>query len=437
MTLSTVLSLILCGSILINLLVTIIFSLKPKDTQDDEFKDAVAQLLKNDELQKTDNRELQQSIASMLSKNNIEVTSFLAKNNESISSSLLNSQKLQTDAMKEFQISVLHDSNTYQKDMIKEMRDGITNIQVSTEQRFAKLQDDVNNKLDRSLNERLDQSFKSVSDQLGQLYKTVGELNTLGQGVTDLQKTLSNVKSRGTWGEAQLGRILEDTMPRSQYDMNVNIKKGSQEVVEYAVKIPDKDNPKKYIYLPIDSKMPTDIYSHIIDASEAGDPAAVKAAVKELEIRIKSEARTIRDKYISVPKTTDFAIMFLPTESLYAEVLRIPGLSEWCQAECKIIVSGPTTITALLNSLQVGFKYLTINRDTQQVLKTLGQVKSQYGKFAELISQAHTLNERSMKNLDELKDRADQINKRLDNVAITEEKEPQLVDEIQQDITQE
>ena len=210
-------------------------------------------------------------------------------------------------------------------------------------------------------------------------------------------------------------------MDSSQYEENIATKKKSSDRVEFAIRIPDKEDRNGFIYLPIDSKFPADIYNKIADASNQADSDGLKQATKELEQRIKSEARTIRDKYIDPPNTTDFAILFLPTEGLYAEVIRIAGLTEWCQNECKIVISGPTTLVALLNSLSIGFRYLTVNKNSKEILKTLSAVKAQYEKFGQLISKTQKKLHEAQSAADDLQSRNEMIQKKLSKVEIMDE----------------
>lgn len=298
---------------------------------------------------------------------------------------------------------------------------------------FAVMQGTFSDKLDKSLNDRLDTSFKQVGDRLEALYKSLGELRTLESGVTNLNKTLSNVKSRGVFGEMQLRNLLANLLDRSQYDENVATKPRSDERVEFAVKIPDKDD-NGFIYLPIDSKFPADVYAKILEASEAGDSAELKSAVRGLKDRIRLEASAIRDKYIAPPLTTDFAIMFLPTEGLYSEVLRIDGLVEECQEKYKIVVTGPTTLTAVLNSLSVGFKYLTVNKKSEEIMKTLGAFKIQFGKFDELIEQTRKKLEEAQAKTETLAKRSDMIKNKLNKVeaiGVDEETQDIVLDSIE------
>lgn len=325
------------------------------------------------------------------------------------------------DSLHKMGVEVLKNNSDAQNKMQETIIQALKEIQNANDRRLNEIQHNVNEKLDKSLNERLDSSFKQIGDQLSTLYKSLGELQSLSSGVSDLQKTLSNVKTRGIFGEFQLKNILMDIMDSSQYEENVSTKNKSSDRVEFAVKIPDKDDSRAFIYLPIDSKFPADIYNKIIDTSNNADSEGLKQAVKELEQRIKSEARTIRDKYIDPPNTTDFAIMFLPTEGLYAEVIRIAGLTEWCQNECKIVISGPTTLVALLNSLSIGFRYLTVNKNSKEILKTLSAVKSQYDKFGQLIAKTQKKLQEAQTATDDLQSRNEMIQKRLSKVEVMDE----------------
>ena len=320
------------------------------------------------------------------------------------------------------------------KELNNTIKDGLINLQKSNEEKLNQIQNNVNEKLDKSLNERLDSSFEKIGTQLSDLYKSLGELNSMQSGINNLNKTLTNVKTRGTWGEMQLQDIIAETMQPNQYERNVKTNKGSSEdLVEFVIKIPSKDD-KGEVLLPIDSKFPTDMYLSIIDASEAGDKEQIERAKKNLENRIKEEARKIRDKYINPPLTTDFAVMFLPTESMYAEVLRINGLAEYCQNTYKIIISGPSTITALLNSLRIGFANLTLNKKTQEIKKVLEAVKTQYDKFGDDILKAQDRIDKASQSLDAVKKRSDMINskmKNIDSISADEAKEILGIEEVE------
>lgn len=313
----------------------------------------------------------------------------------------------------------------------KSIVEGLESIQKSTDRKLTEIQKNVDDKLDKNLNERLDESFKQVGERLESLYKSLGELKSLENGVVSLNKTLSNVKSRGVYGELALENILANVLDRSQYDTNVSTKPRSTERVEFAVKIPDKTN-KGFIYLPIDSKFPADIYGKVLEASENADAERLKESVSELKMRIRKEAMTIRDKYVAPPYTTDFAILFLPTEGLYSEVLRIDGLVEECQEKYKIVISGPTTLTALLNSLSIGFKYLTVNKKSEEIMKLLGNFKGQFEKFNELITRTQTKISDAQKTADKLRERSDMIQNKLGKVEVVSYDE---IEEILPDFT--
>ncbi len=306
---------------------------------------------------------------------------------------------------------------------------GLKSIQEANDRKLSDIQRNMDEKLEKNLHSRLDESFKQVGEQLASLYQSLGELKSLESGVTNLNKTLSNVKSRGVFGEMALENLLANILDGSQYETNVATRPRSAERVEFAVKIPDKQN-KGYIYLPIDSKFPADIYGKVLEASENADIDNLKIAINELKMRIRKEAMTIRDKYIAPPHTTDFAIMFLPTEGLYSEVLRIDGLTEECQEKYKIVIAGPTTLTAILNSLSVGFKYLTVNKKSEEIMKLLGNFKGQFEKFSDLISKTQTKISDAQKVAEKLRERSDMIQHKLDKVELVSYDEQEAIEQI-------
>ncbi len=258
----------------------------------------------------------------------------------------------------------------------------LTEMQTANGEQLEKMRATVDEKLQKTLEDRLGQSFKLVSERLEQVYKGLGEMQTLAEGVGDIKKVLSNVKTRGILGEVQLGALLEQVLAPEQYEANIATVKGSQNRVEFAVRMPGQgDQP---VYLPIDAKFPADAYSQLTDAYETGDPAVIEAAAKVLETRIKSFAKDIRDKYLDPPATTDFGIMFLPFEGLYAEVVR-RGLVDVLQRDYKVNIAGPTTMAALLNSLQMGFRTLALQKRSSEVWTVLGAVKTEFDKFNGII----------------------------------------------------
>ncbi len=271
-------------------------------------------------------------------------------------------------------------------------------VSENNEKQLEKMRQTVDEKLQKTLDERISQSFKLVSERLEQVYKGLGEMQTLAVGVGDLKKVLSNVKTRGILGEIQLGAILEEILAPEQYKTNVVTKSG-RDAVEFAVCLPGADDSE--VYLPIDSKFPADMYANLVDAYDTGDTAQINAAAAALERSIKQSAKTIHDKYVNPPQTTDFAIMFLPFESLYAEVVR-RGLVEVLQRDYKISIAGPTTMASLLNSLQMGFKTLAIQKHSSEVWNVLGAVKTEFDKFGTVLAQTQTRLEQANRELDKL-----------------------------------
>ena len=245
----------------------------------------------------------------------------------------------------------------------------------------------VDEKLQGTLEARLGASFSQVNENLERVFKSVGEMQTIATGVGDLKRVLSNVKSRGTWGEGNLGLLLEQVMTPEQYAQNVEVRPNSGQRVEYAVRLPGDGD--ETIWLPIDSKLPTGDYERLVLASEAGDPAAVEEASKALERTIRNCAKVICEKYVSPPHSTDMGVMFLPTEGLFAEVVRRPGLIDVLQRECRVIVTGPTTLMALLTALRMGFRSLAIQKRSSEVWQVLGAVKTEFGKFGDVLDKVH------------------------------------------------
>ncbi len=280
------------------------------------------------------------------------------------------------------------DFNDLQKQKFMEMGLKQDELVKSTELKLEKMRETVDEKLHKTLEERLGQSFKIVSERLEAVQKGLGEMQNLANGVGDLKKVLSNVKTRGVLGEIQLGNILEQIMAPEQYEANVKTKTGSNDHVEYAIKLPGKDENGKEVYLPIDAKFPQEDYVRLQTAYDEGDLVAIEASNKALVQSIKRFAKDIRDKYIDPPNTTDFGIMFLPLEGLFAEVVRQPEVVALLQREYKIIVTGPTTLAAMLNSLQMGFKTLAIQKRSGEVWQILGAVKKEFGKFGDVLEKA-------------------------------------------------
>jgi len=301
----------------------------------------------------------------------------------------------------------------------------LSEIQAGNEAKLEKMRVTVDEKLHETLETRLGEKFKLVSERLELVHKGLGEMQNLANGVGDLKKVLSNVKTKGVLGEYQLGAILEQLLAPHQYAQNVATKDGSRENVEFAIKIPSKNDSDKYIWLPIDSKFPTVDYESLMDAYDSGDINLLERSKKEIEIKIKNFAKDIRTKYIDPPNTTEFGIMFLPFEGLYAEVLRIPNLFESIQNTYKITIAGPTTISAFLNSLQMGFRSLAVEKRTNEIWNVLGAVRTEFGKFGDILEATKKKLDQASAELEKTGTRTRQIEKKLQDFDVLPETEAQ------------
>jgi DNA recombination protein RmuC len=302
-----------------------------------------------------------------------------------ISRQMADISKLQKDQLLSFadQLSKLTESNEQRLENLRQaVEEKLEMIRADNTKKLEEMRTTVDEKLHFTLEKRLGDSFKLVSERLEQVHKGLGEMQELATGVGDLKRVLTNVKARGTWAEVQLGVLLEETLTPDQYRSNLATKKGSGDRVEFAIKLPGRsiEDPSP-VWLPIDAKFPREDYEQLLDAQQQGDSDKAAIASRQLENRIKAEGRAIHDKYLDPPNTTDFGIMFLPVEGLFAEVIRRPGLVDHLQRESRVVVTGPTTLTALLNSLQMGFRTLAIERRSSEVWALLSAVKSEFGKF--------------------------------------------------------
>ncbi len=300
-------------------------------------------------------------------------------------------------------------------------------IRTTLENRLVILQDEntkkleqmrviVDEKLHATLEKRLGESFKQVSERLELVHKGLGEMQHLALSVGDLKKILTNVKTRGIWGEIQLGSLLEQILTPEQYAKNVITKRGGSERVEYAIKLPGKTEKEGEVFLPIDAKFPQEDYQRLLDAYEHADAKEVGEVSKQLERTIKNEAIKIKEKYLDPPHTTDFAIMFLPTEGLFSEVLKISGLCETLQRDYRVVVTGPTTLAALLNSLQMGFRTLAIEKRSSEVWQILGEVKTEFEKFGELLEKTNEKLKQASKTIEDATKKTKTIERKLTNV---------------------
>ena len=285
----------------------------------------------------------------------------------------------------------------------------------NNDKKLTEMREMVDTQLTGALEKRLGQSFQQVSRQLEQVHKGLGEMQSLAGGVGDLKKVLQGVKTRGVWGEIQLGALLEQMLTSAQYAENVAVVPGSQERVEFAIRLPGRDG--EGLFLPIDSKFPLDAFQHLIDASETGDKAVTERAAQDLARTVAEQAKKIAGKYIRPPYTTDFAILFLPVESLYAEVLRRPGLAESIQEKHRVVISGPTTLSALLNSLQMGFKTLSIEQRTGEVWQTLGTLRTEFARFGDTLERMRQRLDQATGELDAATTRSRAITRKLNELS--------------------
>lgn len=322
-----------------------------------------------------------------------------------------------------------------QDDVRKETSGNLDKIRDTVEARVKSLQDEntkkldemrvtVDEKLQASVEKRFAESFKHISGQLEAVYKGLGEMQALKTDVGNLNRTLTGVKTRGTFGEVQLSAILEDMLTPGQYESNVATKKGSADRVEFAIRTPGKGD-KSVVYLPIDSKFPVENYYRLLEATEKADKAAVDAAQKALAVDVKTQAKKIHDKYLDPPATTDFGVMFVPTESLYAEIMRIKGLTEDIRRAYKVTIVGPSTLGAFLNSLLMGFRTLAIEKRSSEVWETLGAVKTEFGKFGDLLAKTKEKLEQTAKTIGDAETKSRTIERRLRSVEALPEHESQ------------
>ncbi len=413
--------------ILILLVLTLIFK-KP------DYTNLKANLRELENNLKDDNQRTLTSFSNVLNASNRETNNVLDRRLSDLMELLRTSQNnLQTSVTQNLnQINqILANTGLQNEQKLNQVRETIekrlTSLQEENTKKLDEMRMTVDEKLQKTLEDRISQSFKQVSEQLEAVYKGLGEMNKIGLEVGDLKKVLSNVKTRGMLGEIQLGSILEQILAPEQFLENVATIPGSKDRVEFAVKLPgDESGP---VLLPIDSKFPTEDYVRLLDASILGDKAAVDIAWKSLETKIKSFAKDIHDKYVQIPYTTEFAILFLPTEGLYAEVVQ-RGMIEILQRDYQVNIAGPTTMAALLNSLQMGFKTLAIQKRSGEVWSILSSVKAEFETFANVLQSAQDRIHKTGEDLDKLVGvRTRKIQLKLRNVSTLERNEPELLEE--------
>jgi DNA recombination protein RmuC len=315
------------------------------------------------------------------------------------------------------QLQQITDGNAMRMREVRDTLDvQLAQLQMTNAAKLDEMRQTVDEKLQSTLQTRLGESFKQVADRLEQVHKGLGEMQTLAQGVGDLKHLLTNVKTRGIFGEAQLGALLEQIFSPEQYAAQIATIPGSKNVVDYAVRLPGKSDDGVPLWLPIDAKFPNEDYERLLDAQERADVLGVEVAAKALEQRIKLEAKSISDKYVQPPYTTDFAILFLPSEGLYAEVLRRPGLMDSLQRDYRVTLAGPTTLLAMLNSLQMGFRTLALEKRSSEVWQVLGAVKTEFGKFGDVMTKIRAQTQTVLTTLDQAQTRTNVMNRALKQV---------------------
>lgn len=339
--------------------------------------------------------------------------------NESVLTRMAEIANLQRNQLDIFavQLGSLTKTNDQKLEQLrKTVEERLLLLQQDNSQKLDQMRATVDEKLKATLEQRLGESFKLVSERLEAVHKGLGEMQTLASGVGDLKKVLTNVKTRGIWGEIQLGNLLEQILTPEQYATNVITKTKSNDRVEFAIKLPARDGQDSIIWLPIDAKFPMEDYERLIEAQDQANLLRIEELGKSLENRIKLEGKTIRDKYLDPPNTTDFGILFLPVEGLYAEVLRRPGLCEFLQREYKVIITGPTTLAALLNSLQMGFRTLAIEKRSSEVWNLLSAVKTEFGKFVEVLEKTQKKLQEASNTIETATRKSRTIARKLKNV---------------------
>ncbi|MDO8372410.1 MAG: DNA recombination protein RmuC, partial [Polaromonas sp.] len=315
------------------------------------------------------------------------------------------------------QLQSVSESNARRMGEVREtLEKQLAQLQQTNSAKLDEMRQTVDEKLQTTLETRLGESFKQVADRLEQVHKGLGEMQTLAQGVGDLKHLLTNVKARGIFGEAQLSALLEQVFTVDQYAAQVITRRGGKNPVDFAIRLPGRSDNGDPVWLPIDAKFPNEDYERLLDAQQRADVLGAEVAGKALEVRIRMEARSISEKYIEPPYTTDFAILFLPTEGLYAEVLRRPGLMEVLQREHRVTLAGPTTLLAMLNSLQMGFRTLALEKRSSEVWQVLGAVKTEFGKFGDVLAKVKSQTETVLNTLSSAEQRSRVMGKALRNV---------------------
>lgn len=386
-----------------------------------------------DDIQKISDQQFNQIriLYDNLEKRMSELPKIIDFNNDSLLKQINDLRKENNDNIRTFQneqaqsiqrveqrlLGLLNNTDVRLSNLDKGVRDSLNKINADNNDKLDRMRETVDEKLNASLEKRLNDSFAIISDRLEKVHKGLGEMQSLATGVEDLKHTLSNVKVRGVWGEVQLGNILEQMLSSSQYASQVQIKAGTRELVDFVIKMPGKSD-NEFVYLPIDAKFPLEDYQRLVKISEEGNKEELEKAQKNLERRIKEEAKKIHEKYVDPPMTTDFAVMYLALEGLYAEVVKNAGLLETLQNEYRIIVCGPTTLSALINSLQMGFKSIAIEKRSSEVWTLLSTFKTEFVKFVELLSKTQKKLDEASNTIEDATKKSKRIQKNLDKVSV-------------------
>lgn len=343
----------------------------------------------------------------------------------------LTSGLTQTKDSLDKRLEQLRDKNDEKLELIrKTVETRLVSLQKDNAEKLEKMRETVDEKLQSTLEKRLSQSFKVVSERLEMVHKGLGEMQNLASDVSDFKRVLTNVKTRGTWGEVQLENLLEQVFIKDHYDKQVKLNSTSNDTVDFAIRLPDKSSPKGFIYLPIDAKFPLEDYQRLVAAQEKGDQVLTVAAQKAMVNRVKAEAKSIKAKYIQPPKTTDFAVLYVPTEGMFAEILREPGLFEKLQSEYRVTIAGPTTIAAILSSYQLGFRTLAIAEQTGQAWELLTGIKGEFTKFGDLLDKTREKLVQATKNIDSASSKSRTIERKLDKVQQLTDKASTAVDDV-------
>ncbi len=368
-----------------------------------------------------------ESLMKLISESQKSFQKYIKDYNDVIKNGLAETYDMQRKMLKDVEArinDVLKNNDTHQENLKKNLQESIEKLQTSNEKKLEEMRLTVDEKLQSTLEKRINTSFTQVSERLQEVYKGLGEMKTLAGDVGDLKKVLSNVKTRGTWGEVQLGNLLEQMLSSEQFMAQVMLDKNSTERVDFVVVMPGKDD--KNVFLPIDSKYPIESYQRLVESSEKGDASGVESNAKELEKTIKAYAKDISQKYIKVPTTTDFAIMYLPIEGLYAEVIKNTTLVQTLQRDFRIMICGPTTLAALLNSLQMGFRTLAIEKRSSEVWALLSLFKTEFSKFYDLLLKTQKKLQEASNTIDDATKKTQTIEKKLRKVDSIEPAEPQI-----------